>query len=79
MANVINSASLVNINANEFASKFNSKKEVSFLTQLTPDFIFTGVSLRHFGMQGVLSTVLYGHHISLQGRRGQQEAPHQVR
>ena len=58
MANVINSASLVNINANEFASKFNSKKEVSFLTQLTPDFTFAGVSLRHFGMQGLLPTVL---------------------
>ena len=65
MANVINSASLVNINANEFASKFNSKKEVSILTFFIRDFIFAGVSLRHFGMQGLLPSLFYGHDIPL--------------
>jgi len=54
---------LVSVNANEFSSKFNSKKEVSTFAILDKPCIQIGLSIPELRSEGVPPGLSYGHDI----------------
>ena len=57
-----NAPALVEVNATEFSSKFNSKREVSMTFYTADPFFFLGIPFPFIRSQGIPASLPYSHH-----------------